>query len=84
MARGPTERWDNLQLGLRLGRRPRAVVTTTPRPLPLLQRLIARRGDGDDAAGGRATIRICRRAFVAAMDAPTAARGSAGRSWTAS
>lgn len=37
------ETWDNLKLGLRLGERPRAVVTTTPRPLPLLKALIADR-----------------------------------------
>lgn len=35
------ETWNNLQLGLRLGNRPRAVVTTTPSPEPLLNRLIA-------------------------------------------
>ena len=29
--------WDNLQLGLRVGERPRALVTTTPRPLALLR-----------------------------------------------
>jgi phage terminase large subunit-like protein len=33
--------WDMLQFGLRLGHNPRAVVTTTPRPLPVLQRLLA-------------------------------------------
>ena len=33
--------WDMLQFGLRLGDRPRQVVTTTPRPIPLLRRLIA-------------------------------------------
>ena len=32
--------WDMLQFGLRLGAAPRAVVTTTPRPLPLLKRLL--------------------------------------------
>ena len=32
--------WDNLQLALRLGPSPLAVVTTTPRPLPLLKRLL--------------------------------------------
>lgn len=32
--------WDQLQFGLRLGRHPRAVVTTTPRPLPLIRRLV--------------------------------------------
>lgn len=34
------ETWDMLQLGLRLGDRPRQVVTTTPRPLPLIKRLL--------------------------------------------
>lgn len=33
--------WDMLQFGLRLGRRPVQLVTTTPRPLPLIRRLIA-------------------------------------------
>jgi phage terminase large subunit-like protein len=31
--------WDNLQFGLRRGRRPRALVTTTPRPIKLLERI---------------------------------------------
>lgn len=35
------ETWDMLQFGLRLGTRPRQLVTTTPRPIPLLKRLIA-------------------------------------------
>jgi phage terminase large subunit-like protein len=33
--------WDMLQFGLRLGERPRVLVTTTPRPVPLLKRLMA-------------------------------------------
>lgn len=33
--------FDMLQFGLRLGARPRQLITTTPRPLPLLRRLIA-------------------------------------------
>jgi phage terminase large subunit-like protein len=33
--------WNNLMLGLRLGSHPRTIVTTTPRPGPLLKRLIA-------------------------------------------
>ena len=32
--------WDNLMLGLQAGTRPRAVVTTTPRPIALLTRII--------------------------------------------
>ncbi|RED16052.1 terminase family protein [Parasphingopyxis lamellibrachiae] len=35
--------WDNLMLGLRLGDYPRVVATTTPRPVPLLRRLLADR-----------------------------------------
>ena len=34
------ETWDMLQFGLRLGLRPREMITTTPRPIPLLRRLI--------------------------------------------
>jgi len=33
--------WNNLQFGLRAGVRPRALVTTTPRPLRLLERIRA-------------------------------------------
>jgi len=36
--------WSNLQLGLRLGERPRQVVTTTPRPTALIKRLMAADG----------------------------------------
>ncbi len=32
--------WDMLQFALRLGERPRQIVTTTPRPIPLLKRLL--------------------------------------------
>lgn len=34
------ETWDQLQFGLRLGEHPRAIVTTTPRPLPLIKKLL--------------------------------------------
>jgi phage terminase large subunit-like protein len=43
-ARGADRCWDNLMMGLRLGNRPRSVVTTTPRPVPLLNRVIALAG----------------------------------------
>jgi phage terminase large subunit-like protein len=33
--------WDNLMFGLRNGRLPQAVATTTPRPVPLVRRLLA-------------------------------------------
>jgi phage terminase large subunit-like protein len=32
--------FDMLQFGLRLGSRPRQLITTTPRPLPLIKRLL--------------------------------------------
>ncbi|HEY0012332.1 MAG TPA: terminase family protein [Allosphingosinicella sp.] len=38
------EAWDNLLMGLRVGERPRIVVTTTPRPVPLLRRVRALEG----------------------------------------
>lgn len=47
------EVWDMLQMGLRLGDDPRAIVTTTPRPTPLLKQLLADR----DTALTRASTR---------------------------
>lgn len=38
--RAPEAVWDMLQFALRLGAAPQVVVTTTPRPLPILQALI--------------------------------------------
>jgi phage terminase large subunit-like protein len=32
--------WDNLQFTLRQGRRPRQLITTTPRPIPLIRQLV--------------------------------------------
>jgi phage terminase large subunit-like protein len=34
------ETWDQLQFGLRLGKHPRQIVTTTPRPISVVRRLI--------------------------------------------
>ncbi|WP_332681464.1 DNA-packaging protein [Bosea sp. (in: a-proteobacteria)] len=50
------ESWDMLQFGLRLGDRPRQVVTTTPRPLPLVKRLL----DDPRVAVSRAATRANR------------------------
>jgi phage terminase large subunit-like protein len=33
--------WDQLAFGLRLGDKPRAIITTTPRPIPVIRRLIS-------------------------------------------
>jgi phage terminase large subunit-like protein len=43
-----TRCWDNLMLGLRLGADPRIAVTTTPRAVPLVQRLVAQAAKGDE------------------------------------
>lgn len=41
--RYPQEAWDTLMLGLRLGDRPRVIVTTTPKPIRLIRDLVAAR-----------------------------------------
>ena len=46
------ETFDMLQFGLRLGAHPRQVVTTTPRPVPILKRLL---GDSKTAVSRAAT-----------------------------
>lgn len=38
--RYPTETWDNLEFGLRLGNNPQAVNTTTPRAIPIIRQLM--------------------------------------------
>jgi phage terminase large subunit-like protein len=38
---GAEAAWDNLMLGLRLGTRPRTIVTTTPLCVPLMKRIVA-------------------------------------------
>ena len=43
--------WDNLLMGLRAGDRPRAVVTTTPRPTGLMRRVMAAPGTVDVTGG---------------------------------
>lgn len=47
------ETWDQLQFGLRLGEHPRALVTTTPRPLPLIKKLM---NDADTVVTRGATL----------------------------
>ncbi len=45
--RNVRETWDNLQFGLRLGKRPRQVITTTPQPIKLLKELVSASQDID-------------------------------------
>lgn len=55
------ECWDQLQFGMRLGEHPQVVVTTTPRPIPVLKEILASadtvitRGSTMDNAGNLAT-----------------------------
>ena len=54
------ETWDQLQFGMRLGPHPKIIVTTTPRPLPLIKKLVVdpdtyvTRGSTFDNAGNLA------------------------------
>ncbi len=55
--RRPEAVLSNLRLGLRLGDDPRLMVTTTPRPIPALRRLLAETGVVIDRAGTQANAR---------------------------
>ncbi|EAT08210.1 terminase family protein [Sphingobium sp. 10 DY56-G10] len=63
--------WHNLMMGMRLGRDPRVLVTTTPRPVPLVRSLVARDGDDVVVTRGRTADNEANLApgFVAAMTA---------------
>lgn len=58
-----------LDLGLRLGARPQRVVTTTPRPLPALKKLIARPDTVVVTAPTKANAAWLSEGFVAAVEA---------------
>jgi phage terminase large subunit-like protein len=47
--------WDMAMMGLRIGARPRAIITTTPRPIPILRDLLKR--DGEDVVVTRGRTR---------------------------
>ena len=58
--------WDNMQLALRLGPRPRALATTTPRTTPFVRRLVA--APATVVTRGRTTDnRALSRHYMAAM-----------------
>jgi phage terminase large subunit-like protein len=58
------ETFDMLQFALRLGPRPRQVVTTTPRPTRLLKRIIAAEGTVMSHATTRANVRNLSPSFL--------------------
>ena len=62
--------WDNLMMGMRLGRAPRVLATTTPRPVPLVRTLVARDGADVAVTRGRTADNSANLAdgFIAAME----------------
>lgn len=64
----PQESWDMLMMGLRLGQQPRALVTTTPRPISLLRALRAA-ADTVTVTGRTQDNRMLPDAFISAMTA---------------
>lgn len=65
--RRPDHVWDMLQFGLRLGTAPRALVTTTPRPLPFLTQLMDDAGTVVTRASTEANADNLAPGFIAAM-----------------
>lgn len=52
------EAWDNLQFGMRIGKHPRTLATTTPKPVPLVRKLLKRAAeDGSDVVITRGRTR---------------------------
>jgi len=73
--------WAQLQAGLRLGRAPRAVVTTTPRPTRLLKEILAERGTvktGGSTLENRANLA---RKFIARVEAAAGGRFARQEFW---
>lgn len=60
--------WDMLQFGLRLGVWPRCLVTTTPRPMPLLRKLMADPANAVTRAATSANAENLAPAFLAAIE----------------
>ncbi|MEA2998326.1 MAG: hypothetical protein QOK17_159 [Sphingomonadales bacterium] len=65
--RYPQESWDNLQLGLRCGERPRTLVTTTPRSVAALKAILGEEG-AVRTGGGTADNPFVSAAGLAALE----------------
>ena len=63
------ETFDNLMLALRLGENPRALFTTTPRPVPVLERLMAEAGTAVQRMRTADNAANLAPGFMAAMEA---------------
>ncbi len=59
-AQRATRCWDNLLMGLRITRDPRIVATTTPRTVPLIERLLDQEASGAVVVSRRIDLRQCR------------------------
>jgi phage terminase large subunit-like protein len=66
--RYPDHTLDMLQFGLRLGVDPRLVVTTTPRPIPVIKRLIASTDTVISGAPTRSNAAHLAKAFIARIE----------------
>ncbi|MGE4429131.1 MAG: DNA-packaging protein [Sphingobium sp.] len=60
--------WDNLMMGVRLGLRPRVLATTTPRPVPLVRRLVEQAGVAVTRGATRDNSAHLPDAFLEAME----------------
>ena len=65
--RNAQDAFDMLQFGLRLGARPQQLITTTPRPIALIRRLIADPATIVTRAGTHANVRNLSPAFLDAV-----------------
>jgi phage terminase large subunit-like protein len=65
-AGGGDAAWDNLMMGMRRGEQPRVVVTTTPRPVKLMRRVMAMPGVHETRGRTRDNLHLPR-SFVEAM-----------------
>jgi phage terminase large subunit-like protein len=65
--RHPQESWDNLQLGLRCGERPRTLVTTTPRSVAALKAILGEAG-AERTGGGTADNPFVSAAALASLE----------------
>lgn len=63
------ESWDMLQFGLRLGDHPRQVVTTTPRNVPILKRILGTPSSVTTHAGTEANRAYLARSFLEEVEA---------------
>jgi hypothetical protein len=74
--------WSNLDLGLRLGESPQAVVTTTPRPIKIVRELIDDRLVRTTRGSTYRTCRIWPSRLLNGLSTNTRARASGGKSYT--